>query len=126
MSDKRKEMAPKEKRSARREKKKRREIAKLVEDGKLIEADVSQQTPSCYSTKDYYKNIEFKCSDCGAEEVWKAKDQKWYYEVVKGPIYARPKRCRACRKKRRLMIALHRKQMEAADRAKQQGKRESQ
>ncbi|WP_238945951.1 zinc-ribbon domain containing protein [Vandammella animalimorsus] len=39
----------------------------------------------------------FTCCRCGAQEVWTAKQQKWWYEVAHGPIYSGAKHCRACR-----------------------------
>jgi hypothetical protein len=43
----------------------------------------------------------FTCRDCGAEEVWTAKQQKWWYEVVHGPVDSHAVRCLACRRARR-------------------------
>ena len=129
-------MTLKEKRASLRAKKERRRLEKLAKEGRLVDGheiprdavagDRSQQAPNnSYSAVYYYRDIEFTCADCGSEEVWKAKDQKWYYEVVKGPIYAGPKRCRACRKKQREMKANQRKQMDAADRARHEGKHDA-
>lgn len=49
----------------------------------------------------YYEDVPFRCADCGAEQVWTATQQKWWYEVAKGYAYSTAKRCRACRRKRR-------------------------
>jgi len=46
-------------------------------------------------------DLEFECRDCGRHEVWTARQQKWYYEVAKGSLYATAVRCRNCRRKRR-------------------------
>ncbi|MCA9203194.1 MAG: zinc-ribbon domain containing protein [Planctomycetales bacterium] len=40
------------------------------------------------------------CVDCGKSQVWSAQQQKWYYEVAKGSLYATAIRCRECRQKR--------------------------
>jgi hypothetical protein len=45
----------------------------------------------------YYEDQPFTCSGCGAEQVWSAAQQKWWYEVAKGYIYSSAKYCRACR-----------------------------
>ena len=45
----------------------------------------------------YYYDIEFDCVDCGSKEVWKATQQKWWYEEVAGDINASAVRCRRCR-----------------------------
>ncbi len=49
----------------------------------------------------FYIDIPFVCRDCGKEEVWKAKSQKWYFEVHKAHVDSRPVRCYDCRKLRR-------------------------
>ncbi len=97
------------------------EAGRLADDGEIpkdaIAADLTQQLPNnSYFPKYFYQDIEFICTDCGVQEVWKAKDQKWFYEVIKGPIYAQPKRCRACRSKVREAKAEQRRQMETAKR----------
>ncbi|MDO4705938.1 MAG: zinc-ribbon domain containing protein, partial [Comamonadaceae bacterium] len=51
--------------------------------------------PGCYIDQ------PFTCCRCGAQEVWTAKQQKWWYEVAHGPIYSGAKHCRACRAARR-------------------------
>lgn len=46
---------------------------------------------------DYYIDRPFTCRRCGKREIWRAADQKWYYEVAKGHIDARAVECHACR-----------------------------
>ncbi|SFQ43694.1 Probable zinc-ribbon domain-containing protein [Variovorax sp. OK605] len=48
----------------------------------------------------FYIDRLFTCN-CGAEEVWTAKQQKWWCEVAQGSIYSRAVRCYACRKAQR-------------------------
>jgi len=50
----------------------------------------------------FYVDQPFACVECGAEEVWTAADQKWWFEEAKGKIATRANRCLACRRKRRL------------------------
>ncbi len=50
----------------------------------------------------FYVDMPFECSDCGSDELWTAKQQKWWYEVVKGGINSVAIRCRGCRKKEQL------------------------
>ena len=45
----------------------------------------------------YYLPLPFKCHDCGGEEVWSAKQQKWWYETARASVYSTAIRCRACR-----------------------------
>ena len=53
------------------------------------------------SLPDYYLDKPFTCHKCGKREIWKAKDQKWYYEEAKGHIDAIAVECHDCRKKKR-------------------------
>lgn len=48
----------------------------------------------------FYIDKPFRCRECGKEEIWRATDQKWYYEEAKGHIDATAVRCHYCRKKR--------------------------
>lgn len=68
-----------------------------------IAADLSQQAPnnSYAPAVTFYVDRPFDCVDCGVHQVWTAEQQKWYYEVAKGPIAAVAVRRRACRRKRR-------------------------
>ncbi|MEZ6047072.1 MAG: zinc-ribbon domain containing protein [Planctomycetaceae bacterium] len=68
----------------------------------VILADLSEQAPNnSYGPPPVYADIHFRCRDCQSEEVWTAEQQKWYYEIAKGPIQATAVRCRECRKKER-------------------------
>ena len=82
-----------------------------------VAADKSQQPPNnSYSPPpDYYVDIEFTCKDCGSQEVWTAEQQKWYYEVAKGSLYATAVRCRDCRNKIKEQKERQRKQMVEAE-----------
>jgi hypothetical protein len=64
-----------------------------------IPADLSQQRPNnSYSPKEFYEDIPFKCIRCGIDSVWTAREQKWWYEIVKASTYSRPTRCLDCRR----------------------------
>lgn len=45
----------------------------------------------------FYVDYAFTCRDCGSQEVWTAKQQKWWYEEAQGHIDSRAVRCRPCR-----------------------------
>lgn len=45
----------------------------------------------------FYLDQPFTCRKCGKREIWKANDQKWYYEEAKGHIDARAIECNHCR-----------------------------
>lgn len=49
---------------------------------------------------DYYIDLPFTCRGCGKREIWKAADQKWYYEEAKGHIDATAVECHDCRTRR--------------------------
>jgi len=46
----------------------------------------------------YYVDRAFTCRDCGAEQVWTAKQQKWWYETMHASIDSRAVRCLPCRR----------------------------
>jgi hypothetical protein len=47
----------------------------------------------------YYLDQPFTCLGCYREEVWTAKQQKWWYEVAKGSVFSIAKFCRDCRRR---------------------------
>jgi hypothetical protein len=49
----------------------------------------------------YYEDLPFACSSCGSKEIWRAAQQKWWYEVAKGYVYSNAKLCRTCRRRER-------------------------
>lgn len=49
------------------------------------------------SLPEFYLDRPFTCRRCGKREIWKAADQKWYYEEAKGHIDAFAVECHACR-----------------------------
>lgn len=71
-------------------------------DPSRLAPDNSYDTP-VFVWRGCYVDVEFRCVDCGAEGVWTAERQKWWYEEAKGGVWTRAKRCRACRAKRRVV-----------------------
>ncbi len=49
------------------------------------------------SLPEFYLDRPFVCRMCGKAEIWKARDQKWYYEEAKGHIDATAVECHDCR-----------------------------
>jgi len=49
----------------------------------------------------FYLDKPFTCRKCGKREIWRARDQQWYYEEAKGHIDATAVECHACRTQRR-------------------------
>jgi hypothetical protein len=50
---------------------------------------------------EFYIDRPFACRRCGKREIWRAADQKWYYEEAKKHIDARAVECHDCRKAKR-------------------------
>src|SRR5437899_11058967 len=50
---------------------------------------------------EFYLDQPFTCRKCGKREIWKAKDQKWYYEEAKGHIDAIAVECHDCRQSKK-------------------------
>lgn len=46
---------------------------------------------------EYYNDIEYDCCDCGKKTIWRAKDQKQWYEQLGKTINSDAKRCQICR-----------------------------
>ncbi|MDC0948586.1 zinc-ribbon domain containing protein [Gammaproteobacteria bacterium] len=68
---------------------------------------------------EYYLDKAFTCVDCGSEEVWTGKQQKWWYEVAKGSICTTAVRCRPCRKiKQKIKAESRRVHLEGLERKK--------
>ncbi|MCG8053264.1 MAG: zinc-ribbon domain-containing protein [Candidatus Thiodiazotropha endolucinida] len=70
----------------------------LFENGKLPvnKAEVVFNS-TFYEIPDFYEDKAFKCKRCGKEEVWTAKQQKWWYEEAKGDLETTAVLCRECR-----------------------------
>ena len=49
----------------------------------------------------FYIDRAFRCVDCNKDAVWRASQQKWWYEIAKGFVYSTAIRCRLCRRKER-------------------------
>ena len=54
----------------------------------------------------FYVDKAFICRDCGSEEVWTSKQQKWWYEAMHGNINSVAVRCLRCRYARRAWMRL--------------------
>ncbi|MCL2713886.1 MAG: zinc-ribbon domain-containing protein [Alphaproteobacteria bacterium] len=54
----------------------------------------------------YYMNRLFTCHDCGKEEIWTAREQRWWFEVLHRSIRSVALRCSACRKARRGLVGV--------------------
>ena len=57
----------------------------------------------------FYIDIPFNCKHCGTPQLWTGKQQHWWYETVKGDVWATAVLCRPCRITERERKALARK-----------------
>ena len=48
-----------------------------------------------FVARGYYVDAAFECAVCKKQEIWRATQQKWWYEVAKGDIFTTARRCRA-------------------------------
>jgi DNA-directed RNA polymerase subunit M/transcription elongation factor TFIIS len=93
--------------SARRERAKekalRRTIAAEIEAGRALPVDRERIVSRSVLPRipEFYRDLPFVCRDCGKDEVWTARQQKWWYEVAAGEIETTAIRCRECRAKAR-------------------------
>ena len=91
----------------------------------VVECDTGRLAPSnsygapAFVYRGYYIDTAFRCKDCGAEGVWTAARQKWWYEVAQGNVETRAVRCKVCRAKERERKALARQNHQAGLLAKQ-------
>jgi Probable zinc-ribbon domain len=51
-----------------------------------------------FAARGYYIDTVFQCADCQKQEVWRATQQKWWYEVAKGNVESQAKLCNNCRR----------------------------
>lgn len=92
--------------SARKERKRRRERGRPTPDrAVLVNLDALRPYTSCgapyFVELGFYRDVAFACIDCGRQQVWRASQQKWWYEVAKGHVESRAIRCRPCRARER-------------------------
>jgi len=62
-----------------------------------------------FVARGFYVDQPFQCQDCGVEEVWTARQQKWWYEIAQGGVWTIATRCRPCRRRERERKAAARK-----------------
>ena len=75
----------------------RHEMARMPMDA--IPADMTKHAPhNSDGPPFWYRDSEFTCKDCGQYGIWTAKEQQWWYEVAKGPVYSTASRCHQCSK----------------------------
>ncbi len=73
--------------------------AKALPQGAILADFEALKHNNTYFCPTYYVDVPYTCRDCGAAEIWTAKQQKWWYEVAKGNINSQAVRCDGCRKK---------------------------
>ncbi|WP_227818246.1 zinc-ribbon domain containing protein [Nitrogeniibacter aestuarii] len=121
--------------AARRQRKRLRTVATQLEQRRVplaanaLPVDAAALMPTnsygapVWQTRGFYLDLAFTCKDCGAECLWTAQRQKWWYEVAKGHPDSTAVRCKPCRAKerarketaRRVAMAGLQKKMEAKE-----------
>jgi hypothetical protein len=75
--------------------------AEIVVNSAALKPNNSYGCPD-FVERGYYVDKPFVCESCGADQIWTATQQKWWYEVAKGDVYTTAKKlCRPCRRKER-------------------------
>ena len=64
----------------------------------LLLAPSNSYGAPAFVSRGYYVDQAFTCVSCHSKEVWRATQQKWWYEVAKGNVESGAVRCRACRR----------------------------
>ena len=67
----------------------------------LLLAPSNSYGAPAFVSRGYYVDQAFTCISCQSKEVWRATQQKWWYEVAKGNVFTTATRCRVCRRQRR-------------------------
>ncbi|GAA6143065.1 zinc-ribbon domain containing protein [Hydrogenophaga sp. 5NK40-0174] len=67
-----------------------------------------------WGERGFYQDLAFTCKDCGAQCVWAAKRQKWWYEVMKAHPDTTAVRCAPCRAKERARKASEREKAQGS------------
>ncbi|RYD20576.1 MAG: hypothetical protein EOP88_14550 [Verrucomicrobiaceae bacterium] len=77
-----------------------KDASEIPEDAIPVNPD-SFNAGGSYSPQLFYRDQPFTCKDCGKDEIWKADDQRWYFEKYGAPWYQSANRCLECRIKER-------------------------
>ena len=81
----------------------RAETERIALHGVLVNTSALAPTGSYsrpeFVARGYYLDKPVVCQGCGKEEVWTARQQKWWYEVAKGDMWTTARLCRPCRRK---------------------------
>src|SRR5258708_5975050 len=73
---------------------------KVLVNVELLRPTGSYDRPG-FVQRGYYEDEPYTCRDCGSKEIWRATQQKWWYEVAKGDVWTRAGRCLPCRRRLR-------------------------
>ncbi|MEZ0256530.1 MAG: zinc-ribbon domain containing protein [Chthoniobacter sp.] len=114
-------------REIKKERQKKKGVEKVIESTDpmhrargVVSVNVVRLKPGPYSglcapewpefvARGYYVDQPFQCTDCGAQEIWTARQQKWWYEIARGGAWTIANRCRPCRRRERERKATARK-----------------
>ncbi|MFC4992278.1 zinc-ribbon domain containing protein [Rubritalea tangerina] len=103
LSNKQKRQKLREQRKRKAEKRARVQQANRLKFNHLpVDKEKIVSSSLLFDLPDYYEDYPFTCRDCGSRQLWTAKQQKWWYEVVGGDWESVAIRCRSCRVRERL------------------------
>lgn len=71
-----------------------------------VRGDIRRQVYCCDVPKYFYRDEDRTCVQCGCDFVFRASEQKYWYETLQFNFSAIPVRCLACRRRRRSEHAL--------------------
>lgn len=86
---------------------------KCIESGQAIAANITLQNVATGTPFAAYVDRAFRCTDCGADSVFRPKEQQLWYEDYGFLIWSHPKQCLECRRVRRDDKATHQKLADA-------------
>lgn len=85
-----------------------------------IRADISAQDYSV-CPRHWYIDARFRCTECGADFLWSAKEQRTWFESYRFWVDSQPQLCRECRAKRKELIQLRQEYDSLVTDARSQG-----
>ena len=119
-------MAAREQKRRARDRRRQAELPPYVLERGAVPVDRSRLVPQLFwpdwAQRGYYEDRPFRCRDCGAQCVWPASRQKWWYEVAKGHPDTTAIRCKPCRAKERARKEAARRVAQAGLKKKQEQK----
>ncbi len=71
-----------------------------------VRGNIERQVYCCMTPRYFYVDLERPCIQCGGDFVFRAREQKYWYETLRFNLHSTAIRCVECRKRRRSDRAL--------------------